>query len=191
MSLNVGSEIALQPGQRHTMPMGEARDLFRRNSNWWVVYAAFDLPDFVPSPTWISQRTNLDVAEVVEALEGLTTLGCLTKDDGAFYPVKGKEFIGADWPTESKAKVIDGHALVSQQILNQLHEKTQIAYDHRCIAANKKIISELYQDISKAFEKAFENARSNPSANDGIYKMTFTAVDVAPLVGSPTQEGDK
>jgi hypothetical protein len=39
----------------------------------------------------------------------------------------------------------------------------------------------------KAFEKAFKKASENPAANDGIFKMTFTAVDVAPTAGRATQ----
>lgn len=180
MSLETTSETTLQSGQKHTMQFGDAREQYQKNSNWWVVYASFDLPDFVASPLWIAQRTKLDVSEVVEALEGLTTLGFLTKENGAFYPVKDKDFVKFNWPNKSKSEIIDEHAIVSQQMLNQLAEDARIAFDHRCFAANKEIVVELYQDIVKAFEKAFEKARYNPNSNDGIFKMTFTAVDVAP-----------
>lgn len=181
MSLDTSSETTLTSGHKHTVQFGDAREQYQKNSNWWVVYAAFDLPDFIPSPIWLSQRTNLEISEVVEALEGLTTLGFLTKENGAFYPVKDKDFVKFDWPNKSKSEIIDEHAIVSQQMLNQLTEEARIAFDHRCFAANKEIVVELYQDIVKAFEKAFEKAKQNPNSNDGIFKMTFTAVDVAPI----------
>lgn len=184
MSLNTQGETTLLSGQKHTMQFGDAREQYQKNSNWWVVYATFDLPDFVPSPTWISQRTKLDVSEVVEALDGLTTLGFLNKENGAFYPVKGKDFVNFNWPDKSKAQIIDEHAIVSQQMLNQLSEEVRIAFDHRCFAANKEIVVELYKDILNSFEKAFQKAQANPCSNDGIFKMTFTAVDVAPTQGS-------
>lgn len=156
----------------------EARESFQRNSNWWTVFATFDLPDFNPSALWISKKTNLPVDEVVEALEGLTVLGYLKKEDGAFIPLKGKEFLKFDWNNKSKAEIIDEHAVVSQQILNHMHPKTTVAFDHRFLAGNKEIVIELYKDIQSAFDKAFARSQAERSANDAIFKVTFTAVDV-------------
>lgn len=163
----------------------DARENFQNNSNWWTVFATFNMPDFNPSTLWISKRANLPVEEVVEALEGLTSLGYLTKTNDSFVPVKGKEFLSFDWSGKSKAEIIDQHALVSQQILNHLHPATTVVFDHRFFASNIEIVTQLYKDINSAFEKAFLDSQANKSKNDGIYKITFTAVDVlkAPIQG--------
>lgn len=156
----------------------EAKEAFQRNSNWWTVFAAFDLPDFNPSTLWLAKKTNLSVEEVVDALEGLTVLGYLQKENGAFEPVKGKEFLKFDWSNKSKAEIIDEHAIVSQQILNHMHPDTTVAFDHRFIAGNKEIILDLYKDIQAAFDRAFAKSQENKTANDAIFKITFTGVDV-------------
>ncbi len=184
MSLEQSSEPSLNTGHGHLIQFNDAREKYQKNSNWWVVYAAFDLPDFLPSPVWIAKRTNLEISEVVEALEGLTTLGFLNKKEGAFYPTKDKKFFNFSWQDKSKSQIIDEHAVVSQQILNQLNENVRIAFDHRCIVANKMIITELYNDIAAALTKAYENAIAQPNSNDGIFKITFSAVDVAPATPS-------
>ena len=156
----------------------EAKDAFQRNSDWWSVFASFDLPDFTPSPIWISRKTGVPIEDVVEALEGLSVLGYLKKDKGAFYPVKDKPFFSFDWTNKTKSDVIEEHAVVSQQILNHMHDQTTIAFDHRFLAANKDIITELYRDIKRAFDKALDAANEQKARNDGIYKITFTGVDI-------------
>lgn len=156
----------------------EAKESFQRNTNWWTVFATFDLPDFNPSALWISKKTDLHVEEVVEALEGLTVLGYLKKENGAYDPIKGKEFLKFDWSNKSKSEIIDEHAVVSQQILNHMHADTTVAFDHRFIAGNKQLIDELYQDIKIAFDKAFAKSQENKLKNDSIFKITFTGVNV-------------
>lgn len=155
----------------------DALENYTSNTNWWVVFASFDLPDFDSSPLWISQRTNVSVKEVVEALEGLAVLGFLRKENGSFFPVKGKDFVKFDVKRKPKADILEDHALIASQILNQLQEEALAAVDHRCFAGNLEILQELYSDISQAFEKAYEKSKSVRN-KDRIFKMTFTAVDV-------------
>lgn len=174
------SNPILQQGQPHQIAVGDAMDTYKMNSNWWAVYACYDLPDFTPSPKWIEQKTGIQVSEVVEALDGLTALGFLVKEGGAFYPSKDKNYVKFSWPKKSKAEIIDQHSTVSLQILNQLNDQTTIAFDHQCFASNPQIITELYKDFEAAIKKAFEKSQQNQNANDGIYKFTFTAVDVVP-----------
>lgn len=156
----------------------EAKEAFQKNSNWWTVFACFDLPDFKPSALWISKKTNIQVEEVVEALEGLVVIGFLKKENGSFTPIKGKDFIKFDWGNKTKAEIQEDHTTVTQQILNQMHPKTTVAWDHKFFAGNKEIIQELYDDIQLAFQKAFEKGQQNKVANDSIFKITFTGVDV-------------
>lgn len=187
MELNSSPSQALAFGnQPNQIGYLDAKETFQKNTHWWTVFATFDLPDFQPSPLWIAKKTKISVEEVVEALEGLVSLGYLQKQKDSFSIIKGKEFLNFDWSNKSKAQIIDEHALVSQQILNDLHENTTVAFDHRFLAANKMIITELYQDIQKAFSSAFEKAQKSPSENDAIFKITFTGVDV--LKSNDSQE---
>lgn len=155
----------------------DAMENYRRNTDWWVVFAAFDLPDVDPSPMWIAQRTNLSIEVVVEALEGLSVLGFLKKDKGAFSPIPGKDFVNFDVKAKPKAEVLDEHSIIAHQILNQLNEEALAAVDHRCFAANLEILQELYSDINQAFEKAYSRSKGS-GPKDRIFKMSFTAVDV-------------
>jgi hypothetical protein len=157
----------------------DALENYAKNTNWWTVFSSFDLPGFSASSLWISQRTNIPVKEVVEALEGLTTLGFLKKENGEFVPIAGKEFIHLDVSRRPKGEVLENHALISSQILNHLQEDGLAAIDHRCFAADDDILNELYADISQAFEKAYANSKHSKGRNR-IFKISFTAVDVLP-----------
>ncbi len=174
---------------REHIPYNDALEAYRSNSNWWTVFASFDLPDFSPSPLWISKRMGLAVEEVVEALEGLATLGFLRKEGSAFYPIKDRGFLRFDIEGRARKDLLDEHALVSQQVLNHLNETGRAAIDHRCFAANTEILKELYADVAKAFDKAFE-ASQKLKTNDGVFKMSFTAVDVAPKIQESKTRGN-
>jgi len=157
----------------------DALENHKKNTDWWVVYAAFDLPDFQASPLWLASRLNLSVETVIEALEGLTVLGHLKKDGNVYVPSKGRNFVQLNVTQQKKADVIEDHSLISRQIINQLSEEALMAVDHRCFASNVEILKELYSDINAAFEKAYKNS-SKIDKNDRIFKMSFTAVDVLP-----------
>jgi len=176
ISLSIGS-------QKDSVAYEEALENLRKNSDWWVVFSIFDIPNFDPSPLSISAKTGLSVENVVEALEGLATLGYLEKDKGRFIPIRGKDFFKLDFTKRQKAELIDEHTVVSQQILNHLTEDALVAIDHRCFASNSAVLQELYNDISVALEKAFTNS-SKSKTKDRIFKMTFTAADVLSTKGA-------
>lgn len=157
----------------------DAMENYRKNTDWWVVFAAFDLPGFQSSPLWISQRLNLGIETVIEALEGLVLLGYLTKASAGYEKIKGKEFVSVKPNDRKKADVIEEHSLISAQVLNQLNEGAIMAIDHRCFASDVDTLKELYFDINAAMEKAYKNSM-RVSAKDRIFKMSFTAVDVLP-----------
>lgn len=173
-----GAQV-LASGSQTSVPDGlsEIREAYQRNSNWWTVYACFDLDQFEGTVAWISGATGLSPEDVEEALEALCVLGHLQKNGDRYVEAPGRDFVSFDFESKTRAEAIEQHALVSQQILNELGPTQKTAFDHRCLAANDEIILELYKDISKAFEKAFAKAR-NSKATDKIFKMTFTAVDV-------------
>lgn len=157
----------------------DAMENYRKNTDWWVVFAAFDLPGFQSSPLWIAQRLKLSIETVIEALEGLVLLGYLTKATAGYEKVKGKEFVSVKPNDRKKADVIEEHSLISAQVLNQLSDHAIMAIDHRCFASDVETLKELYSDINAAMEKAYRNSMDK-SSKDRIFKMSFTAVDVLP-----------
>lgn len=173
----VAGKSLIGGNQQATSDFMSLLDSYQRNSNWWTVFACFDLARMEPTVDWITQHTGLDVEDVMEALEGLRSLGYLRKEGSRYQPIRGKDFVQFDFEPKTRAESIDQHALVSQQILNELGPTQKTAFDHRCIAANDEIVLELYKDIAAAYEKAFAKARAS-NKNDRIFKMTFTAVDV-------------
>jgi len=177
---NLNSNQSLVVGKDlNPVSYADALENHKRNTDWWVVYAAFDLPDFQSSPIWLSGRLNLPLETVIEALEGLTVLGHLKKDANGYAPIKGRDFVHLNVTQQKKADVIEDHSMISRQIVNQLSEDVLMAVDHRCFASNVEILKELYSDINAAFEKAYKNS-SKVQNNDRIFKMSFTAVDVLP-----------
>lgn len=179
MQLQVDASQTLSAGNSsEQIGYADAKDAFQRNTKWWTVFTTFELSDFNPSPLWISKKTGISVEEVVEALEGLAVLGHLKKENGSFYPIEGKQFANFDFTGKTKTEIIDEHAVISQQILNEMHANTTVAFDHRFIAGNEQILAELYSDIKAAFDKAFQKSQANKSANNAIYNITFTGVDV-------------
>ena len=179
MNPEVSSPPSLHAGSGNDqVGLPQARDAFQRNSDWWTVFAAFDLPDFNPSPLWISKKTGISVEDVVEALDGLSVLGYLKKANGAFYPTKDGEHHNFSYGDKNKTQVISEHSVVSQQILNDLSEQSLFAFDHCFMTGNKQILTELYHDVQKAFDSAIQKAKQDKKSNDCIFKMTFTAVDV-------------
>ena len=175
---NALNEQSLSAGaSTSNISYADALENHKKNTDWWVVYAAFDLPDFQSSPLWLSSRLNLSVDTVIEALEGLTVLGHLKKDSAGYIPAKNRNFVQLNVTQQKKSDVIEDHSLISRQIINHLAEEALMAVDHRCFASNVAILKELYSDINSAFDKAYKNS-SKVQDNDRIFKMSFTAVDV-------------
>lgn len=162
-----------------TISYSDAMENYRKNTDWWVVFAAFDLPGFQASPLWISQRLKMSIETVIEALEGLKLLGYLSTGSGLYEKVPGREFIHVGPNDRKKSEVIEEHSVISAQVLNQLHETAIMAIDHRCFASDVETIKELYSDLNAAMEKAYKKSIAS-SAKDRIFKMSFTAVDVLP-----------
>ncbi len=178
MELATTTHPSLASGQyQPTVEFAEVRDSYQRNSNWWAIFACFDVPVSDPTPDVIAQMTSLPLNEVCEALEGLCLLGYLRKKGESFEQVEGRDFLHFDYSNVSRAEIIDRHGLVSQQMLNDLASCQRFAFDHRCFAANDAILHELYKDLRAAFDKAFAQAQTC-TTGDRIFKMTFTAVDV-------------
>jgi hypothetical protein len=172
-----GGAVLATGTQQSTINYAEIRGSYERNSNWWTVFACFDLQQIERTAVGIARRTGLPLAEVEEALSGLCVLGFLTRRGDSFEPVEGADFHHLDFSNMSNDEKVDRHGLVSQQILNELPDRRDVTFDHRCFAANDEILKELYKDMRAAFEKAFAKAQTSQRC-DRIFKMTFTAVDV-------------
>lgn len=154
----------------------DAFENFRRNTDWWLVFGSFDLPNSVATSLWIANKLSISVEAATEALEGLVVLGYLKRSDKGYEKIKS--YLEVPYNDLTKAKRIEDHALISRQILNHLNEHSRGALRFATFAANLDIIAEMYEKIHQAINDADEKARKlDPSQIDNIYTMTFTAVD--------------
>ena len=154
----------------------DAFENLRRNTDWWIVYCTFDLPNSVGTSLWIANKLGISVESATEALEGLVILGHLKRSDKGYEKLK----FDLDIPhaNQTKAKRVEDHALVSQQILNHLNESSRGALRFATFAANLEIIVEMYEKINQAINEADEKSKMlDKSKMDNIYSITFTATN--------------
>lgn len=157
----------------------DALENYRKNTDWWIVFDAFDLPNAKGSALWIASKTTLSVETVTEALEGLAVLGLLAKSANGFEKVKQNIDLPNDGLT--KHQRIQDHALISRQILNQLGEDSRGSIRHTCFASNIQIITDLYSQIDRLILEAQEKSRALKKEEiDNVYLATYTAVNSVP-----------
>lgn len=153
----------------------DALENYRKNTDWWIIFDALDLPNAVGSALWIAGRTALSVDTVTEAIEGLIVLGLLKRTEKGFEKVKDVLIVPNN--DQSKAKLMDDHALISRQILNHLNEDAKGALRFASFASNIQIIAEMYEKINQAIFDADEKSKKLSRGQiDNIYLTSFTAV---------------
>lgn len=158
----------------------DALENYRTNTDWWIVFDSFELPNSVGSALWIAGRTGLSVDTVTEALEGLVVLGLVARTSKGFEAVKNVLHIPND--NQTKQKKMDEHALISRQILNHLHDEAKGALRFASFASNIQIIAEMYEKINKIILEADEKSKSlSRDKIDNIYLSSFTAVTATPV----------
>lgn len=176
------------PGAHTNLAMGattspisyaDALENHRTNTDWWAVFACFDLAGMQPSPLWMADHLKISLEVVIEALEGLVVLGYLTKNAKGYSVIPDKDYIKLNPTALPKSVLIEEHSLITRQIINDLTENQVLAVDHRCFASNVEILKQLYSDINLAMEKAYEQSKAL-SNRDCIFKMSFTATDIVP-----------
>ena len=154
---------------------GDALENYRNNTDWWIIFDCFDLPNAVGSALWISGRTGLSVDIVTEALEGLITLGLVARTSKGFEKIKSEIVLPHE--NQSKQERMLKHALISRQVLNHLQENAKGALRFASFASNLQIIAEMYDKIDKAILEADEQSKKLPRNQiDNVYLMSFTAV---------------
>lgn len=153
----------------------DALENYRMNTDWWIVFDSFELPNAIGSSLWISGRTGLSLDTVTEALEGLVMLGLIKRTDKGFEAVKNVIKL----PNEdlTKQKYMENHALISRQVLNHLTDDARGALRFASFASNIKIIAEMYEKINQAILDADEQSKKlSRDQIDNIYLASFTAV---------------
>lgn len=153
----------------------DALENYRSNTDWWIVFDSFELPNAIGSSLWIAGRTGLSLDTVTEALEGLVVLGLIKRTDKGFEAVKNVIQLPSE--DQTKQKRMENHALVSRQVLNHLTDNARGALRFASFASNIQIVADMYKKIDQAILEADEQSKKlNRSQIDNIYLVSFTAV---------------
>lgn len=157
----------------------DALENYRKNTDWWIIFDALDLPNAVGSALWIAGRTGFSVENITEALEGLIVLGLLEKSRNGYEKVKTNFNVPND--NKSKLQKMEDHALISRQILNHLNEQARGAIRFASFASNVEIIADLYQKIDKALLEAQDKSLSLQKEQlDNVYLVSYTSISSLP-----------
>gem|GEM_PF-2552073 len=167
---SLASGVATSP-----ISYADALENYRTNTDWWIVFDSFELPNAIGSALWIAGRTGLSVDTVTEALEGLVVLGLVKRTDKGFEAVKN--VLHVTTADQNKKKRMEEHALISRQVLNHLGENARGALRFASLASNIEIVAEMYEKINKAILEADEQSKKlRRDQIDNIYLASFTAV---------------
>lgn len=133
---------------------GNIREIESWNGNWiWrAVLCLVSAPDFNQSPTWISKRLNISVANAVDAIEGLERSGLLLREGNTLKPA-------ARW-TQAKPKnsndlsLLKIHSKIAPQLISKIQPTD--AYTSQFFVCNREIVEKYktkFMDLFYAMEK--------------------------------------
>lgn len=176
----------LQAGQRQeSVDFTGILHNYMCSTNWWAVFACFDLANFNPTIQNISAKLAIDPSETLEALSGLCAMGYLKKSGDSYTQAKDRDFLRFDYDSLSRDELAEQHSLASQQILNDLSLGGKMAVDHRCFATNDEILDELYEDILSALTLAFQKSQKAQNCN----RVIKTSVTITNVLKDKTPRG--
>ncbi len=123
---------------------------------WRSVQCLVECPDFNASPKWSSQKLNVSVDKIVEAFEGLESLGLIKKENNTYKPVFNWMQVTPIQTT--KAELLDSHTKLAPQILSNL--TTNDKFTVQFFRGNDALLSkytpkfiELYKQMNEEAEK--------------------------------------
>lgn len=109
-----------------TQSVQQKDDMYFYSQSWiWrAINALVSANDFNPSPTHISRRLNVDVEEVVCALEGLERLGFIYKNNNTYK--KCINIVTNSHTNLDENSLLQTHISISSQILTNLNTNSLI-----------------------------------------------------------------
>jgi len=155
----------------------EALENFYGMSIWRELHALLEHQEFNSSPKWIANKLNISIEEALDAVEGLTALGLIGKnDDGSFFPKQLQILI----PTEkmNRVEMAKNHLLISHQILNGFSADSEDNFFRNCYyLSNKDLVDELTENIKLAL-KEFREKSDITTNKDGLYAIQITGTNI-------------
>lgn len=123
---------------------------------WRSVQCLVECPDFNASPKWSAQKLNVSVDKIVEAFEGLETLGFIKKENNTYIPVTNWMQITPIHTT--KSELLDSHTKLAPQILSNLttNDKFTVQFfrgNDELLAKYAPKFVELYKQMNLEAEK--------------------------------------
>lgn len=148
---------------------------FFGNWIWRAVHAMMDHQDFDSSPLWIAQHLKVSVEDAAEALDGLVLLGLARRTEKGFE-ARQIQFLVPNEYMELGSR-IEKHAILSQQIVNQMNLPQKLGFHFVCAASDHATFKKLHKEIGALFEK-FRLESEKLTAKDGVYCASYEGVDV-------------
>ncbi len=172
MNLEVEGAVSVGPANRRTLQLQ-----YIGNWVWRAVASLVDTRDFDPSPKWIAKKINVNLEEVVDALEGLEKLGIIGRTPQGYKKLL-KYVYFSDRDLNPKAVLAD-HVLISTQIMGRLNPANPnlgCFYRTGFVATNQELAKKYFSKMESVM-KEFLMESANCAA-DSVYAFTFSAVDV-------------
>jgi DNA-binding Lrp family transcriptional regulator len=170
---NVNLDLPSRQGKN--APYTESLYKFQGDLDWRAIHALFDHQDFNPSHKWIAGQIGCSVEKVVEAIEGLITLGIIKRTTDGFAIAK-KDFSFSDLGEINRESRIDSNILLTQQI-SQKRNYVSPGFDRTSfVSSNKELTTELFEKISELITDY--RKKSLESHKDGVYSLAVIATDI-------------
>ncbi len=147
----------------------EILDVYHSNSVWQALHALITVRPLSENQQKIAKIFDVSLEDIVEAIEGLITLGLVVYETGA-YKAKKQSFI---YRTQ-KEDLVQGHKDQAREIINRFSINKGLGANYH-FSSNKEHMNRFRQEFSKLVKTTLiDKGNVNP---DGIYGITMTAVN--------------
>lgn len=128
--------------------------------------------DFNPSPKWIASRLSITVEKALDAIEGLTRMGCVIKIGDSYR-------VNQEWfqltPKElDRAALLRSQSRIVPQLMSKLTEND--AFTSQFILADEEIIKRFAPRFMELFKQMDDEGKKTGKTQITAVQMSFAKV---------------
>ncbi|MFZ3231725.1 MAG: DUF4423 domain-containing protein [Pseudobdellovibrio sp.] len=175
-------EVEAQNVTTKSKPSESSHEITQWLGNWiWrSVQCLIESPEFNPSPKWAAQKLNVSVDKIVEAFEGLTTLGMIKREDNTYK-------VNSNWyqvtPIETtRENLLESHTRLAPQILSQLTPADKFTVQF--FRGNQELLNKYAPKFMQLFNEMNKEAEAN-----GLTDVIASEISFAILTNKISQNG--